>query len=218
MKAQVTLSILLVSLATSYGSRSLQRKLGGNNCQDDLKQLEENEELATSHHKFFQNFSSQLRSSPKEYCVNKRDSNDHVDCTVNFDDFTSEYLHICENVGAKYEPVTVFMECSTKGKDLEMELINMPTCLSKTCDGEEEIRTALPRALKMYESSFGSEESSCQFFHRTIEIRLTTTHAITLENVETSFNDEDTSGTRSPKKSLLSFAALMWSVIFFVYI
>lgn len=214
MKVQTTLTILTASLATAYGIRSLERKLDGDNCEDDLKQLEENQELTTSLAESIEAFASQLHSFPKQYCAKSSLSSNpiNLDCVVDFQDFTSEYLHICDGVGAKYEPVTVFMECSTESKVLEMELMNMPTCLAQTCDEQSEIRSALNLALKTYSSSSSSEASSCQFFHRTIDIPLTTG---TRSNIlDKTFNDDDKSGAASQEKTVISFVALIWSVLF----
>jgi hypothetical protein len=178
MKVRAALSVLLASLATSHGKQQATRKQQAqrtqvsNNCQDGLKELEQRKELESSLQNSIQNFTSLLHSKPREYCADTGGDTGrvHLNCVVNFEDFSSEYVSICGSFGANYEPVSIFMECSSETKDLEMELVNMPTCLAQDC-GQSEINTALNRALSMYATSSGSE-TLCQFYHRSIDIPL----------------------------------------------
>jgi len=222
MKVQATLSIsiLLASLAASNGKQQAQRTQVSEGCQDGLQELGNHEELESSLKRSIQNFSSLLHSNSTEYCANAGGDTGriHLNCVVNFEDFSSEYLSICESFGAKYEPVSIFMECSSESKDLEMELANMPTCLAQNC-GQSEVTTALKRALSMYATSSGSN-SSCQFYHRSIDIPLSATTAI-MKNVDKALDEvephpNEDSGSPDQKKFMVSFAALIVSTLFLV--
>lgn len=136
-------------------------------CQTEMQVLENNDDLTDAMRNITSDFSLAFDANNLDYCdVGKTEESTRMNCLIDYKEFSSEYIDICGNSNARYNPLTVFMQCSANAITIEMELTNIPSCLSNYCAIADE-SIALSRSLQMVDVPEGF---SCDYFHRTIGI------------------------------------------------
>ena len=136
-------------------------------CQTEMQVLENNDDLTDAMRNITTDFSLAFDTNNSDYCdIENTEESTRMNCLVDYKEFSSEYIDICGNSNARYNPLTVFMQCSANAITIEMELTNIPSCLSNSCAIADE-SIALSRSLQMVDAPEGF---SCDYFHRTIGI------------------------------------------------
>ena len=142
-------------------------------CQKDMIELGLDSDLSSSLQDALDEFSSNFDTHPKEYCRSSKTSGRmEMNCFVDYKSFSSDYKSMCKNLEGEYFPITLFMQCSGAELDVEMEFVNIPSCLAHECSGDK-VTEALGRLL--LESSADTSKTdvfggfSCRYFLRTID-------------------------------------------------
>mmetsp|Transcript_11724 Transcript_11724/g.21926 ORF Transcript_11724/g.21926 Transcript_11724/m.21926 type:complete len:223 (+) Transcript_11724:98-766(+) len=150
---------------------SLARSLAGNACSGEINSFRNDKVLMSN----FQNITDIIRTDVdgniNEYCKARLGDNvKFVDCLVDFEEFSSDFLSHCDESGGIVYPVSLLLRCSKSGDsqdiELEMELMNVPSCFGQSCTREESYR-ALVGILDASEQPISGISSSyhCQFYH-----------------------------------------------------
>jgi hypothetical protein len=170
----------IISISSARGSlripdfpASLIRTLSSDTCLGDMEQLEISTNLAVTLQMSLNDFTQDFETRPKEYCYSRRMDSGRTEseCMINFKKFTPTYRTMCLDAEAEYFPISLFMHCYNEDLDLEMELINIPSCLAHTC-GDNEITNAVGRLLESSDAQNALNELSCDYFHRTAGVSI----------------------------------------------
>jgi len=154
---------------------SLARHLSETNefCQKDMIELGLDSDLSSSLQDALDGFSSNFDTHPKEFCRSSVNSGRiEMDCFADYATFSSDYKSICRDLEGEYFPITLFMQCSGADLDVEMEFVNIPSCLAHECSGDE-VTAALGRLLLESSADTSKRDAfdgySCKYFLRTID-------------------------------------------------
>jgi hypothetical protein len=150
---------------------SLARSLAGNNCSGKMDSFGSDKVLISDAQNITDIVRTDIDSHVNEYCKARVEGNiKFVDCLVDFKEFSSNYISHCGELGGNFFPVSLLMQCSRSGEsdnlELEMELINIPSCFVGSCTLEESYE-ALAGILDSSEQSISAIRSSeeCHIYH-----------------------------------------------------
>lgn len=172
----VTTTAIPQQLIPSINHASLVRHIStsSESCQQDMTELGLDSDLSSSLEDTLNTFSSSFDANPLEYCKSISSSGQiHLDCVIDYESFSSNYKSMCRSLEAVYFPISLFMQCSSEESNVEMELVNVPSCLAHECNGDE-VTEALGRLLM--ESSAETSKSdtfhgfTCSYFQRRLDI------------------------------------------------
>ena len=173
MVAATKPNLRMPSIQYSSLARHLSATSESSSCQKDMIELGLDSDLSSSLQDALDAFSSKFDTHPKDYCRSSKNSGRmEMNCFVDYKTFSSDYKSICKNLEGEYFPITLFMQCSGVELDVEMEFVNIPSCLAHECSGDE-VTEALGRLL--LESSADTSKTdvfdgfSCRYFLRTID-------------------------------------------------
>jgi hypothetical protein len=131
-----------------------------------MKRIEDDANLARTLQETITNFSNDFDAKAAEYCNTRADNGKtSMNCSVDYGKFSSEYQQMCQDSEASFNPVTMFMQCSSDSITIEMDIFNTPSCIANSCgnDGES---LAMSRALKVVEAQVTG--LSCVFFEKSL--------------------------------------------------
>lgn len=195
------------------------RDLISEGCMEDTLFLEENTELQNNFTQVLDTFSDSFSTRPGSFCKSSKNGNNvDTECVVDYSLFstTDMYKSTCSDLGATNYPVSILMKCTKDvSYSLEMELINIPTCIGKSCDSGQ-LYLTLVDVLSVIETSIGSGEDwnwKCHFYHDFES--LLNAPATVIEIVDRKI---DSKGISSSKVSMLSvlaaFGATAYSILY----
>jgi hypothetical protein len=140
-----------------------------------MLEIERSNELSDSLNTILDSFSTDFDSNPSEYCTSRIHSGSkELNCFVDLDKFSSAYKSVCRDLEAEHLPINLFMQCIRSDTVLEMELVNIPTCIAHECDMVE-TGIAVDRLL-LESNEQGSSNGllsgySCTFYTRTKQLQ-----------------------------------------------
>jgi len=148
------------------------RTLDTNACEQDNEVLGNVPELTTIIHEIESKFDTDFDENNDDYCENRKEgTTTYMDCIGDYKLFYDGYVAQCEDEsGGKFYPVSIFMICNgTIGSgtlELEMQLINVPSCFGTTCRVGE-VYEALSGVLSATEASISGANNglTCNFYH-----------------------------------------------------
>lgn len=156
---------------------SLVRTLTSDTCMEDMKQMELSSNLAIALQMSLNSFIEDFETRPMEYCHSRINSGRTAsDCLINFEKFTPTYRLMCHNAEAQFFPISLLMNCRNDDIDLEMELVNIPSCLAHTCNDNE-----ITKAVENMIASPDDQDAgglSCELFHRTVGVPVAASNAM----------------------------------------
>ncbi len=181
-------------------------------CMEDTLFLGDNTDLQNNFTQVLETFSDSFSTRPGSFCKSSKNGNNvDTECVVNYSLFstTDMYKSTCNDLGATNYPVSILMRCT---KDvsyfLEMELINIPACIGKSCDNGH-LYLTLVDVLSAIETSIGSGEDwnwKCHFYHDFES--LLNAPATVIEIVDSKIDSKiDSKGISRSKVSILSVLA-----------
>ena len=133
-------------------------------CQQDMTELGLDFDLSSSLEETLDTFSSHFIDNPLKYCKRRLGSaGTQLECVVDYESFSFNYKSMCRNLEAEYFPISLFMRCSGNELKIEMEMLNIPSCLAHECN-RDEVTKALDLLLKSSENI--SDGYSCSYFHQ----------------------------------------------------
>ena len=170
----VTISAL-IAVAESKGLQtprhSMLRTLDTNACEQDNEVLGNVPELTTIMHEIEIAFDTDFKDNNLGYCkTSKEGAAIYMDCIGDYSKFYDGYVTQCDKSGGKFYPVSMFMRCNgaldTGTLELEMELMNVPSCFGKSCRVGE-VYEALSGVLRATEASVSGANNglTCNFYH-----------------------------------------------------
>ena len=142
-------------------------------CLEDTEYIEEHANLSDNFQLALASFTEAFSLSPQSYCTTIAEGTIKSSiCAADYSLFnaTETYSSICEDeIGATSYPVSILMRCSKESSNLEMELMNIPSCIGKSCDTQH-LYLSLLNVLAGIEVSMGNGASSdwdwtCAFYH-----------------------------------------------------
>lgn len=203
---------------SSLISVSTLRELGSSDdlsstCLQDMAIIESNQALSRSLESSMELAHKDLVTDSTKYCFAKQaidaTTDVEISCIINYNDFTTGYQDECTNISNLnfvYSPVNLMLTCSYTGDeiesdgriDLEMQLINIPSCVSQSCDAAI-IYSALGKSLNSSSSSvFPMADSlDCRIDYDSIDINAMQTKAqrsSSSDKIEDATKDADNEG------------------------
>lgn len=180
------LQLLLISLASATAIlerdnlqefdlesvRKSRRALGSNGCIRDTQTLDENEELQVSFHDVLNSFTENFNINPRKYCKTAAIGTvKSSKCIIDYSEFSEveKYNKICSDARATLYPVSILVRCRKENfNDLDMELLNIPSCVGRSCDSGH-LYLTLINILSGIETSMGGSGEEwnwkCTFYH-----------------------------------------------------
>jgi hypothetical protein len=171
----VTISALIAvaeSKVLQTPRHSMLRTLDTNACEQDNEVLGNVPELKTTMQEIEIAFDTYFEDDNWSNCeTSKEGAVIYMDCIGDYRKFYDGYVTQCDKSGGKFYPVSMLMRCNgaldTGGTlELEMELMNVPSCFGKSCIVGE-VYEALSGVLRATEASVSSANNNltCNFFH-----------------------------------------------------
>ncbi len=163
---------LISILSTDAGENSLRASpqsikfTNPETCQNDMLGLEDNNKLDGALQAAMTVLSKDFDAKVLDYCdvrIDKGKTN--MNCALDYDIFSAEYQQICHDLNATYNPVSMYMQCSSKSSTIEMDVLNTPCCIPNTC-GSDSDKLARKRALKVVEAQVKGLD--CVFFEKSL--------------------------------------------------
>jgi len=141
-------------------------------CQRDMTLLELDRDLSRSLSQSIKTLHADFSATPQRYCQADRYAGViQSSCLVDYTKFTSEYQQKCKDSDAFFHPVSMLMQCNKDVDEYEIEMINVPSCISHSCD-RKEVNNALAKVLDSVGETINNEKSngwgrlpSCRIFH-----------------------------------------------------
>ncbi len=116
-------------------------------CQEDMAPLESNRDLDQSLQLSIEKFNDNFESNLRKYCAAVSNGGYvSISCIVDFEEYTVGYQNTCKNSNGMYHPVSFLMQCSDTNIDVEMEVMNVPSCVGHSCDVDA-VYTAIAHVL-----------------------------------------------------------------------
>eukprot|EP00554_Chaetoceros_debilis_P012507 CAMPEP_0194121798 /NCGR_PEP_ID=MMETSP0150-20130528/48493_1 /TAXON_ID=122233 /ORGANISM="Chaetoceros debilis, Strain MM31A-1" /LENGTH=251 /DNA_ID=CAMNT_0038814409 /DNA_START=130 /DNA_END=885 /DNA_ORIENTATION=+ len=206
-------------------------------CLQDMTIVESNQALSISLKSSMEQAHKDLVAGSTKYCTAKQ-ANDattdvEISCIINYNEFTMGYQDECtsiSNFNSIYSPVNLMLTCSYTGDEiendgrigLEMQLINIPSCVSQSCDAGI-IYTALGKSLNSSSSSvFPMADSlDCRIDYDSIDInvvpQLQSEAQKTFSSDKEGGISEDASISIGPRKGNLSVLLLTGILSYHLY-
>ncbi len=105
-------------------------------CQEDMAPLESDSGLDQSLQLSIDTFNDNFESNLRKYCAAVSHGNGYVSisCIVDYEEYTTGYQNTCKKSNGMYHPVSFLMQCSDENIDVEMEVMNVPSCVGHSCD------------------------------------------------------------------------------------
>jgi hypothetical protein len=189
------------------------RSLASNSfCDHEIKLLESNRELTES----LENVMVDLESAFNtvyyggfcKFAESDVDQSVTLQCIMDYNQFSSEFISLCHDNGGDSHPISFLTSCQSDHLDLEMELLNVPSCLGKSCSSLE-LNTAILKVVKMTETSLNErleqtlKNAKCKFYHDYDLTMQPNSYILTTER--------DGKGTR--KRNSKDLPAYIWGLI-----
>lgn len=93
-----------------------------------------------------------------------------LECVVDYNKFSADYVSLCADNKGKPYPVSFLTSCQDANIDLQIELLNIPSCFGRSC-ASSEINEVMDRILVLAEESLNDRlnvrdnDVQCEFFH-----------------------------------------------------
>ena len=164
-----------------------------NNCKRDTQILGTNTILLSQFHRVLSSFNDSFELDPHSFCTATTSTTNDIDfisthCIVDYSVFTAlhNYKSTCVNdLGSKHYPISMLMRCSKNERFvLEMEFMNIPSCIGKSCTHEDLYDSLMQVVSDGIELSTGGvvsgvsgigggehSEWSCDFYHDFASLR-----------------------------------------------
>mmetsp|Transcript_18749 Transcript_18749/g.22986 ORF Transcript_18749/g.22986 Transcript_18749/m.22986 type:complete len:314 (-) Transcript_18749:282-1223(-) len=211
------------SFSTSTTSRQTSSTTATTACEEDQNTIDESNALSTNFSELLDAVDTSLNEEFQNYCtttINR--SIGSSTCLVDYSTFVDEvekYNDVCtEVIGATPYPVSILMKCSNSDIDgfLEMELLNVPSCVGKTCDAGNLYHTLI-NVLYDIQSSLGENEDwDCNFYHDFESLLNAPTSVISL--LSDTDNDTGSGGTSGKLSTTAKIASIVFGFILFEWL
>lgn len=151
------------------------RSLASNSvCSGEMKMLESNRELTRSLENVMVNletaFNTVYYGGFCKFTQTDVDQIPELQCVMDYSQFSSEYISLCHDNGGDTHQVSFLASCENNNLDLQMALINIPSCLGKSCSSLE-VNAAILEDIEAAEASLNDrlmemfKNAKCKFFH-----------------------------------------------------
>lgn len=143
-------------------------------CDHEMKLLESNRTLTESLENVMVDLESAFNTAYfGSFCKFTQSGVDQsvvLQCAMDYNQFSSEYIALCDDNGGHFHQVTFLANCDNDPLDLQLELVNVPSCLGKSCSSLE-INAAILEVVDRTERSLNDrltktfKNAKCKFFH-----------------------------------------------------
>lgn len=183
---------------------SMLRTLNSNDaCELDNEVLADVDEFSQIMNQVEADFNADFQEHNDEYCVNRKEgTTTYKACLADYSKFNDDYVVQCDTSGGSFYPVSIFMIC--KGDtdsgflELEMELMNIPSCFGITCKVDE-IYESLLGGLRATDASVSGADNglACSFYHDYDSLEGSTPNTIKVQGPDTNqdYNTTSTAAT-----------------------
>jgi hypothetical protein len=146
-----------------------ERYLSSDICEEDTRTLEESTNLQYNFNLVMDSFTKSFEEGPDSYCTaSKNGAITSTECVVDYSTFSAHdtYTSLCEVEGGGDFSASILMRCSRENEKqfLDMDLLNIPSCVGKSCDAGHLYQTLL-QILNNIQNSIGEGNWQCKFFH-----------------------------------------------------
>jgi len=142
--------------------RSDERTLHGSDaCEDDTAVLGANVNLQASYNLMSSEINEDFESNIDSYCIVEGGAR----CNLNYGNFSGVYKDECDSTEiGTYNAITVVMSCSSQDKpSVNVEHVNLPVCLGRTCNPDEANHGISALLLGMALHMSVTEGTTCNF-------------------------------------------------------
>jgi len=130
-------------------------------CQDETDGLGANINLQASYNLMSTEINTDFESNIGSYCI----IGDSANCKLNYGNFSEVYKDECDSAEiGTYNAITVVMSCSSTNRpSVNVEHVDLPVCIGRTCNSEEANHGISALLLGMALHMSVSEDTTCNF-------------------------------------------------------